>query len=210
MYPVAFRITSPLCAGSPAENARTRTTSTSAARLMIPYANRPAPNNTSTAMPAMIHTVAHRDGPSGFFLLRSIRRPLSSASMAVLDVAQRDEDLLFGRHPRGEQPADGSHDQRKGYSDRHGLRADAEIERDLAERREGHEPGCDVVKRQHQQTSQHSAKQRQQQRLEEEAGQDASPGEAQHAQRAYFLRAPRHRGIHGIHGGETRADRHND
>ena len=63
--------------------------------------------------------------------------------------------------------------------------------------------GGDAVQRQDQQAAEQAARAGEQHRFQEEAEQDAAARKAQHAQRADFARAPRHRGVHGVHGGES-------
>ena len=82
MYPAAFRITEPLAAADPVAAGRTRWTSTTCAAFIFSYTNRPAPSSTKRSTPPMIQRVAHFDA-SGFRLVRSIRKSLSSAAMFI-------------------------------------------------------------------------------------------------------------------------------
>ena len=85
---------------------------------------------------------------------------------------------------------------------------DIKFKHRFAERIETHGAGGNAVHRQRQQTTEQAADGRQQRAFDDEAGENRASAETQHAQGADFPRARADAGIHGVHRGEDRADRH--
>src|SRR5258708_748279 len=126
------------------------------------------------------------------------------------DASQGGQDLLPGSGTRREEPAERAQDHGKRYAQNHDLGGHTEIKIDFTKRNKTPDASSDPVERQHQQAAYDTTKRGQQNGLDEETEQNTATGKAKHAESADFLGAPRDRGIHGVHGGETGAHAHDD
>src|SRR5262249_55022744 len=106
----------------------TRCTSTSGAAMTFSENQRHAPSSRRSTTPAIIHRVAHLEGPADGAPVRSMRRFFSSASIEKLNFAKRRQNLFARGHASREQSADRSKDHGKQDTFRHARRCDMKVE----------------------------------------------------------------------------------